>query len=163
MLEELSKKDKLWRNVAFKICRCKDTSNELVQSMYLKVYEKNLPIEKLTESYVICILFNLYKDHLKQRTNVNIDDLFIEIADEESEYYFNDEDIAILEKANDLKWWQKQLLVESYDKSLRQIEKEFNINYVFVQRHTTKAKKYILGEDYKPYQNKRLKNKNNKK
>lgn len=183
MLAFLSKKDSLWRSKALKICKCKDLADELTNLMYLRIYNYNTPIEKLTENYVGWVIYNLFRDHCKKKHDTRLDyrftpdtrnlmidgvefDKYISEAsilahEEDTSYDFDDKDLEIINKANELKWWQKQLLVESYDKSFRQIEKEFNINYVFVQRHTTKAKKHILGEDYKPYQNKRLKNKNN--
>ncbi len=162
MLEHLSKKDKLWRQRALSICKCKDLADEIVNRTYLRIYNYNIPIEKLTDAYVYSAIYNTYILYCKEPKHISIDK-FYDIKDQTESSEFSDEDLEILNKANELEWWQKQLLIESYDKSLRQIEKEFNINYVFVQRHTTKAQKQILGEDYRPYQNKRLKNKNNKK
>jgi len=151
VLEYLSKKDSLWRQIAYNICKCKDTADELTNNMYLKLYDYNVPIEKLTEGYVGLTLYNLFIDKCKQKKNLSID-TFYYLEDQTTDTTFSDEDLEILAKANELKWWKKQLIIESYDKTLRQIEKEFNINYMYVYRHTIKARQYILGEDYKPKQ-----------
>lgn len=170
MLDHLAKKDQLWRDTAFNICKCKDLADELTNLMYLRIYNYNVEIEKLTENYVCWVIYNLFRDHCKQKHDVRLDYLFTTqdrshlisgnqpdkiineaslICEEHVEDDFDDEDLDILSKAKELKWWEQQLLVHSYDKSLRQIEKEFNINYQFVRRHTNKAKKFILGENYK--------------
>ena len=148
MLEHLAKKDQLWRQTDFNICKCKDLADELTNLMYLRIYNYNTPIDKLTENYVCWVIYNLFRDHCKKKPHISLDK-FYDIADEEVTDTFSDEDLEILSKAKELKWWEQQLLVHSYDKSLRQIEKEFNINYQFVRRHTNKAKKFILGENYK--------------
>ena len=162
MLEHLSKKDELWRRKALSICKSKDLADEIVNRMYLRIYNYNIPIEKLTDQYVYSAIYNTYILYCKERKHISIDK-FYDISEDDTTMEFDDKDLEMLTKSNELKWWQKQLLIESYDKSLRQIEKIFNINYMFVKRHNTNSQKYLLGEDYKPYQNKRLKNKNTKK
>ena len=148
MLEELSKKDSKWREIAMNICKCKDLADEITNLMYLRIYNYNVEPKKLTENYVGFVIYNLFRDHCKKPAHISIDK-FYDIADETQVDTFSDEDLNILDKANKLAWWEKQLLTHSYDKSLRQIEKEFNISYQFVRRHNNKSKKFILGENYK--------------
>jgi hypothetical protein len=149
MLEQLSKKDTLWRQIAFNICKCRDTADELTNTMYLKLYDYGTPVEKLTDGYVGLTLYNLFIDKCKQKKNASIDNFYY-LEDKVTDTTFSDEDLEILSKANELSWWKRQLIIESYDKNPRQIEREFNINYNYVYRHTIKARQYILGEDYKP-------------
>ncbi len=150
MLEELAKKDKRWREVALNICKSKDLADEIVNQMYLRVVDERPDKEKLTEWYIITIIRNLFLDHCKQRKHISIETLYY-LPDDQTDKTFNDEEINMLQRINTgLKWWEKQLLIESYDKSLRDIEKEFNINYMFVKRRTEKARHHILGDDYKP-------------
>jgi len=139
MLEELAKKDKKWREIALKICKGKDLADEIVNRMYLRLYDRNPDKDKLTDYYVIATIRNLFIDHCKERKHVSIESLYY-LPDEQTDKTFSDEELEIILIANDkLKWWEKQLLIESYDKSLRQIEKEFNINYQFVNRHNKKS------------------------
>ena len=152
MLDYLSKKDKKWREIAFNICKCKDLADELTNRMYLRIYDYKVPIEKLTEGYVGLTIYNLFIDHCKKTKDISIE-LFHYLPDTTTTQTYSDEDLNLLKKAQELKWWERQLLVESYDKSLRQIEKQFNINYQFVRRHTQDARKRILGDKYKPKSN----------
>ncbi len=152
MLEELAKKDKRWREVAINICKCKDLADEIVNQMYLRIYDLNPDKEKLSEWYIITTLRNLFLSHCKQVKHISIETLYY-LPDEQTDSTFSDEELELLLIANNkLKWWEKQLLIESWDKSLRQIEKDFNINYQFVRRHTKEARNKVL--DYKPKQNK---------
>lgn len=154
MLDQLAKKDKKWREIALKICKSKDLADEIVNRMYLRLYDRNPDKDKLTDYYVVATIRNLFIDHCKERKHVSIETLYY-LEDEQTDKTFSDEELSLIVKASkDLKWWQQQLLVESYDKSLRQIQKEFNINYQFVRRHTEKSRKIVLGKDYKPKKNK---------
>lgn len=144
MLEELAKKDKRWREIALNICKCKDLADEIVNQMYLRIYDKNPDKDKLTEWYIITTLRNLFIDYCKQKKHQSIETLYY-LPDNQTDKTFCDEEIELLLIANDkLKWWEKQLLIESYDKSLRQIQKDFNINYQFVSRHTKKARNIVI-------------------
>ena len=149
MLEHLSKKDSLWRQIAFNICKCRDTADELTNTMYLRMYDYKVPEEKLTEGYVGLTLYNLFLKKCKEKKNVSIESFYY-LEDQTTDTTFSDEDLSILEKANELEWWKRQLIIQSYDKNPRQVGREFNINYNYVYRHTIKAKEFILGEDYKP-------------
>jgi hypothetical protein len=163
MLEHLAKKDKLWRQTAFNICKCKDLADELTNLMYLRIYNYNVPIDKLTENYVGFVIYNLFRDHCKRIKDLSLDWVYdnggdawstedystlINTITVEEPTGFDDDDSTILTKAGELKWWEQQLLSHSYDKSLRQIEKEFNINYKFVYNNTNRCRRIILGEDY---------------
>lgn len=144
MLKELSKKDKRWREIALNICKCKDLADEIVQRMYLRIYNKNPDKEKLTEWYIITTLRNLFIDYCKEKRHQSIETLYY-LPDNQRDKTFTDEEVELLLIAkNELKWWERQLLIESYDKSLRQVEKDFNINYQFVNRHTKKARIIVI-------------------
>jgi len=56
MLEELCKRDKDWRRMAFHICKSKDIADDIVQDMYIKFSNYN---KSLNEYYVFFAL-NLY-------------------------------------------------------------------------------------------------------
>ena len=67
ILEELSKKDKYWRQVAFNISKDKNISDDLVQEMYLKIYRISLKkYLEINDYYVVRILLNTYLDYLKE-------------------------------------------------------------------------------------------------
>jgi DNA-directed RNA polymerase specialized sigma24 family protein len=149
MLEKLSKKDKQWRQAAFNICKCKDLADEIVNRTYMRLYDYAVEEEKLTDSYVIACIYNTYILYCKEPKHISIEN-FYDISEETTDSTFTDEEINILFKTEtDLKWWQRELLIHSYDKSLREIETKFNINYKFVYDESNRVRKIILGEDYK--------------
>ena len=126
MLEELSKKDEYWRQIAFKICKDKYLADDLVNEMYLKLYNN----EKASiDWYVIIVIRNLFIDFTKQRIEISVD----EITPKEINNTFEIDDNE-LELIKALKWWERELLELSFDHSLRELGEKLNINYAFIHR-----------------------------
>lgn len=126
MLEELSKKDEYWRQIAFKICKDKYLADDLVNEMYLKLYNN----EKASiDWYVIIVIRNLFIDFTKQRIEISLD----EITTKEINNTFEIDDNE-LELIKGLKWWERELLELSFDHSLRELGEKLNINYAFIHR-----------------------------
>tara|TARA_R110000782_G_scaffold261169_1_gene352684 strand:+ start:248 stop:493 length:246 start_codon:yes stop_codon:yes gene_type:complete len=55
----------------------------------------------------------------------------------------DDEEYEILNKFYKLPWYQTELIEESHGKSLRKMEREFNVNYMFIHLTLKKALKEI--------------------
>ena len=144
VLNFLAKKDKLWRQISFNISKDDYLKDELTNLMYLRIYDYQIPVEKLTENYIGFVIYNLFRDYCKRKKHISLDSLFNIAADEVKVNDFTDAELKILNQAENIEWWKKELLIHSYDKSLRQIEDEFNINYMFVYRHINIAKKQLL-------------------
>jgi DNA-directed RNA polymerase specialized sigma24 family protein len=99
---------------------------------------------------------NLYIDQIRK----NKEDLFIEdinLKDYKNTFEPSDKQQIYLDRFNELPMVQQELIQESFDKSTRQIGREFNINYCYVHRQIHKGLKKILKEDYKKYKNSNLK------
>jgi DNA-directed RNA polymerase specialized sigma subunit len=73
----------------------------------------------------------------------------------------DDKQQELLTKANKLPFTQRELLGLNYDSSLRDIQSEFGINYMYVHRTIKRARETILGDNMNQYNNKRLKHKKN--
>jgi hypothetical protein len=85
-------------------------------------------------------------------------DLLHYVEDKKQIFEPDDYQAELLNKADNLKYIQKEYLEESYDRTLRQIGNEYKTNYGFVYRELDKARKEVLGSDYaEKYNNKRLK------
>jgi len=70
------------------------------------------------------------------------------VKDNVSLFEIDDNDLEILNRYNDLDWKQRELIDMSYDKSLRQIEKELPlINYGYVYRQIKQGREEILKKD----------------
>tara|TARA_B110000285_G_scaffold223252_1_gene278499 strand:+ start:446 stop:934 length:489 start_codon:yes stop_codon:yes gene_type:complete len=152
MLEKLAKRNDDWRNLAYRICGDYDLAQDLVQDMYLKLEKSNFK----SDWFVINTMRNLYVDKIRK----NKEDLFIEdtsIKDLKNTFEPDDDQKIYLDRFDDLPMVQKELIQESFDKSTREIGREFNINYCYVHRQIHKGLKKILKEDYKEYKNSNLK------
>ena len=126
MLEVLSKKDDYWRKIALKICKDKYLADDLVNDMYLKLYNNE---KANSDWYVIIVIRNLFLDSLKQKRGISIDEVTIK----ETHNHFEIDDNE-LELIKGLKWWERELLELSYDHSLRELGEKLNINYAFIYR-----------------------------
>jgi len=71
MLEELSKNHKHWLSIAYQICKDKDYANDLVQDMYLKLYNCD---KDINEWYIYRVIKNMYLNALKSnKENYTLD------------------------------------------------------------------------------------------
>ena len=143
MLEIISKKDKEWRDYAFKICKCKTLADDIVQEMYLRLHRK--PKEYLTDYYVILLIRSVYSNYLKtKRQNISLES-FHYIDSKERIFEPDDLEQTILNRYNKLDWKQRELLSEIYDRSLREIEEMYPlIHYAYAFREIKKAREQIL-------------------
>lgn len=174
MLDELSKKDSLWREFALRICGDKHTADDIVNEMYLRRWNNNRG-QEMTDYYIFCTMKSIYfnmKDKIKPvtftelshedksvRPSMNYDVAYRNIPKirEPEKFEPNDEQQELLDKAAMLPYRQRELLELSYDNSLRDIQEEFGINYMYAHRSVQDARKKILGKNIHLYNNKRLK------
>ncbi len=144
---ELSEKDNYWREKANYICNDRMLADDIVQEMYIyfiNVFDKE-PNKKLTPWYVVKKMHNMFLDICRTKNKpVPLTSLFY-LKDQTKTFEPTDEEYEILLKAEELKWVQKELLKESYDRSYREIETEYPlINYGYAFREVKKARKEIL-------------------
>ena len=137
MLEELAKKDKYWREVALKICKDKMLADDLVNDMYLKLYEVK---KQINDFYVIITIRNLFYEYLRTKKKTVSINNFYDIAQDNNVFELDDYQLQLLEKLN---WVEKGYLEMSFNMSLRQIQKELNTNYGYIYRTIKKAKEKI--------------------
>ena len=136
MLEQLAKKDKYWRAVALNISKDRSIADDLVQEMYIKLSDVT---KEINDYYVIITILNLFRAHKNEvkrdrYKNMPFDDFRIT---QDDTFEIDDEEQLFL---NSLKWYEKELIEMSYSNSLRDIQKQLNINYQFTNRVLTKAK-----------------------
>ena len=153
MLERLSKRNNDWRNLAYRICGNYDHAQDLVQQMYLKLAD----YKRVNDAMVAITIKNLWLDLLKKKNREVGINSFHSLPYGENTFEPSDKQIEYLNRFDDLPMVQKELIQESFDKSTREIGREFNINYCYVHRQIHKGLKKILKEDYKEYKNSNLK------
>jgi len=153
MLERLSKRNEEWRNLAYRICGNYDHAQDLVQQMYLKLAD----YKRVNDAMVAITIKNLWLDLLKKKNREVGIDSFHSLPYGENTFEPSDKQIEYLNRFDDLPMVQKELIQESFDKSTREIGREFNINYCYVHRQIHKGLKKILQDDYNQYKNSNLK------
>lgn len=134
MVNELVKKDIIWRKIAFAICKDEMLADDLVQEMYLKLFNCK---KEINDFYVVLTIKTLFLDYLrKSKVKISIDNF--DFKNIENNFEFDDKEKEFIKE---LKWYEKELLEMSYDLSLRQIEKETKIHYKFTERVLIKVRK----------------------
>jgi len=138
ILEELAKKDAQWRKMAFQICKDKDLADELVQDMYLKLYQNTNLIK---EGYIYTVLRNLFYDYTKSQKDIIIDFSNIEIEDTE---YIEPVDYFQLMKG--LTWYERTMFELSTLVGQRELSRQTGIHLQTIHRVNKMVKSKINGK-----------------
>ena len=145
MLEELAKRDKDWRKMAFHICKCHDTADDIVQDMYLKFanYDKNV-----NDFYIYFAIKSIWLDRLKDKKTKTVEliDNFNIFADT---YDFDLDEIKeiTLKKVKHLPFFERELLiVTTQEMSQRELSRQTGINLLVIQKTVKKTKKEIWND-----------------
>lgn len=145
MLEQLAKKDSVWRKTAFVICKDKFLADDIVQEMYLKLMDVN---KEIKDFYVVTTMRNIFLDKCKKKKYEHYTDNLelLKIQSEDSKELDDEQQniINIINKKSE--WWQRELLELSNDHSLRELGEMFNIDYGFIFRSNKKVKTEVWEE-----------------
>ena len=153
LLDELSKRDKDWRRLALKICGCPETAHDLVQEMYLKIYnQENIrPFENRSHEsvYVYRTLKSIWIDQnrTKHEYTTNDPDVFTNL-----EKYVKDDDILEFRKhintvLNQMDLVDREVLLWTHQYSLRETAEILNelpfgkVSYFWVYQRKKEAMK----------------------
>jgi DNA-directed RNA polymerase specialized sigma24 family protein len=154
MLEELAKRDKDWRKMAFHICKSHDTADDIVQDMYLKFanYDK-----KVNDFYIYFAIKSIWLDKLKDKKTKTVEliDNFNIFADT---YDFELDEIKeiTLKKVKQLPFFERELLkVTTQEMSQRELSRQTGINLLVIQKTVKKTKEQIW-EDVKKLQEREI-------
>jgi DNA-directed RNA polymerase specialized sigma24 family protein len=138
ILAELAKKDAQWRKMAFQICKDKDLADELVQEMYLKLYQNTNLIK---DGYIYTVLRNLFYDYTKFNKDILIDFSNIEIID--TEYV---EPIDYFQLMKGLTWYERTMFELSTLVGQRELSRQTGIHLQTIHRISKKVKNQINGK-----------------
>lgn len=134
MIEVLAKKHNLWVRMAKGICKDAYLADDIVSEMYLKLQNYN---KELNDFYIYVTLKSCYIDWIRNENKLPKCELIDNIIQEE------DIEDSIYKVPDCLTWTEKQILTLRYDKSLRDIEKQFKISHMTVSRIEKKAKEKL--------------------
>lgn len=145
MLEELSKQDTTWREIAYKICGDKSLADDLVNDMYLRMYEQQP--DKITNGYVYTVIRNLFIDHTRERSKlVNTDFSNVEILNEEIE---QQQQPSFEQIAGGLTWYEKTIFVQATLVGQRELARKTDIHIQTIHRVTNAVKNKLWLEGKK--------------
>ncbi len=130
MLKELSKYDKKWRNMAYRICKSRSLSDDLTNDMYIKLYECGKTYEQINDWYVYRTIKTLWLHHLRiTNKQLDVTDIIQRTIDELlSLKMITYQDILksrklINEALNEMFWYHREILLHTSERSLRKNEK----------------------------------------
>lgn len=137
MMEKLVQKHELWVKMAREICGDNYLADDLVSEMYLKLAE--LGNKEFNNHYVYLTIKHRYMDHLKEeRHYAGLEHASNACAQENEPTQY--ENIAL---PDTLTWVEKQILLLRTEKSGRDIEEQYHINYQKVHRIEKRAKQKL--------------------
>ena len=140
MLEKLSLKHDLWLKMAYGICKDKYLADDIVSEMYIKLSNYS---KELNDFYIYVTLKSCFINWIREDKKIETTELIDNII-------INEEDVEIIYKVPDcLTWSEKQILILRYDKSLRDIEKQYKLSHMTVSRIEQKALNKVWAEKRK--------------
>ena len=133
MLEILSKKDKQWRIFALYICKDRSLADDIVNDMYLKLYKKS----NINDYYVFRTIKSIFLDYLRQKK----DNVSIELIQElkVSDNQTLEERYLVNDALKQLTFFEREILLHTHEKSLRDCEKATGVHYGVFNYHKNKA------------------------
>ena len=132
MINELSKKDTKWRLYALKICGDKSLADDIVNDMYLKVYDKQLDITDLKDSYFYSMMYHLFIDY--KREEVKYDKLkttykLKKILDSITDENVLEKRHMITQALEELHLFDCEVLLHTHERSLRDNEDLLGVQF----------------------------------
>ena len=139
MLEELSKNHKGWLKIAYQICKDKDYANDLVQDMYLRLYNSE---KQINDSYIYFVLRSIFLDEKRKQREFTID---YEIEIKEDEFSIEHIcEIDLIEKVVDKQPTYKKAIVENaYEDGIMNFCRKSQISYSMVKKTQQQLKEEI--------------------
>ena len=132
-LADISKYHKVWIKMAFKILRNRnrDEANELVQEMYLKLYEffEKKDVPSVSSLYVYKVLRNLFYNKVtKVKKEYSTEDMaeFDRCNDDDDNYTLEIRKV-MAEALDEIPYLEREILLQHQEKSQRQLQKETGV------------------------------------
>ena len=123
MLDELSKDHNTWLKYATKICGCSNYAQDLVNDMYLKIYDSKP--KRVNKGYIYNTIKSIFVDHKRQQKDF-VSQLPELASDEDNTLEMRYE---CLEMLKDVGLIRKTVLLETHEYSLRKASQMMNVNY----------------------------------
>lgn len=149
-LKQLSLNDKNWRRIAYNIAGCKDTADEIVQEMYIKLADVN---KEINAAYVTLTMRSIFLDMNKSSSTKNrfIPTDIIEDSEDSAPDYDKANDLEVdyeIVKAvfNKLPFHHKVIIEQSYIDGVRKFARESKIYVDYITRTRNQFKTKVWQE-----------------
>lgn len=145
MLGQLAQRHNEWLKLAFKICKNKEYSKDLVQDMYLKIHNSGKQIEDINECYIYFIMRNQFLNEIKdEKRFVDFDVAILNEIDEEYNFIADIKEQVTIEtlkkEFNKLTWYEKQMIDLTQEFGQRGLSRETGIHIQTIHNTTKKIK-----------------------
>jgi DNA-directed RNA polymerase specialized sigma24 family protein len=145
MLEQLAQRHNEWLKLAFNICKNKEYSKDLVQDMYIKIYNSGKQIEDINECYIYFIMRNQFLNEIKdEKRFVDFDVAILNEIDEEYNFIADIKEQVTIEtlqkEFNKLTWYEKQMIDLTQEFGQRGLSRETGIHIQTIHNTTKKIK-----------------------
>jgi len=149
MIDILAKNDKQWRKMAFNICKDTSTADDLVNDMYLRLYDCK---KDINEWYVYRVLNSIFIDQKRQSKRfVTVDISDYQIADTYTEIDLDEHNDFEATKSVfcKLKKYEQIIIKHSFEDGLRKFSRDSEISISTVQKIRNKCKNLAWEEKRK--------------
>lgn len=123
MLDKLAENHKKWIAIAYNMCKCKDKANDIVQDMYIKMYELNKSVD---DGYIYFVIRSIFIEEKRKQKEYSCD--FNGLEQYSIDNFYNDTVVFkakfFLEKINfdEEKDNSEDLKKECYDLAYKKLE-----------------------------------------
>lgn len=154
MLEQLAKRDKDWRRMAYQICGDKMIADDLVQDMYLKFANYT---QEINDYYVFFAIRSIFLDGIKKR-KIEIVSSDVETINLNDESYCEETDFLkelILKEVDSLPYLEREMLKITQVISQRELARQSEIPFETINKTIKKTKEQLrnkIWEDQKNFE-----------
>lgn len=135
MLHEYTVNDDLYKGYAYKICGCHELKHDLVNDMYLKLYDHltKYPDKKISNRVIYLIIRSIFIDSIRKNKEMVVDS-FPEQVEEEDFVLCGR--ITMDEVLSEMRFFDREILLKAQEKSFRKISTDIDCH------HSTVSKMY---------------------
>jgi len=150
MLEAFVENDEMYRAYAFKLCKCHDLKNDLVNDMYINLHDilQKHPKKEIENSYIFLMIRSIFLNSIKKNKEYCLDK-FPEICEPNNDNF--ERRAQMNQTLGRLSFFEREILLKTSETSLRKMALETNINYssihVLKQKALKKLKKIWAEEE----------------
>ena len=141
MLEQLAKNHDEWIRIAKGICKDNETAKDLVQDMYITMYDTGKEYEEINKWYVYRVIFSSFLNSIKKKKLkvVYVKNYYEFLSLEESDLTHLERLQCIDDALNEIGLIDKRYLIETHSRSLRKNSKYLNIPVMTLHYRKHKA------------------------